>query len=48
MRGNHWWGKVLENGKQVWAQAYKGIVRNGAMNNVPRPYNPKTGLSKLM
>jgi hypothetical protein len=48
MRGNHWWGKILENGKQLWAQAYKGIVRNGGLNDTPRPYNPKTGLSKLM
>jgi hypothetical protein len=48
MRGNRWWGKILENGKQLWAQAYKGVVRNGGLNDVPRPYNAKTGLSKLI
>ena len=47
-RGNHWWGKILENGEQIWAQAYNGVVRNGGLNKVPHPYNPQTGLSRLL
>jgi hypothetical protein len=45
--GNEWYGKILDNGKQVWAVVKNNMIRNGGINNEPRTFNPKTGLCRI-
>ena len=44
-RGNQWYGKTLNDGKQVWAEVRDGKIWNGGINNAPKTFNPETGLS---
>ncbi len=43
--GNSVYGKILENGKQVWAYLRNGCIHNGGINETPLEYNPETGFS---
>lgn len=45
-RGNEWYVKILSDGKQVWAVVRNNVIRNGGINDIPRPFNKQTGLSK--
>jgi len=48
IRGNTWYGKKLPNEKQVWVIVREGKIRDCGFNDIPRVYNNKTGLSRLM
>ena len=43
VHGNYWYAKILENGKQVWAWARDGLIRDCGINDIPRAIN-KYGL----
>ena len=43
---NEWYGKIMEDGRQLWAIVRAFIIRNGGINDVPRAFNPGTGLCK--
>jgi len=43
--GTAWYGKILKDGKQLWATVRNNFLRNGGINNIPREFNPTTGLS---
>jgi len=43
--GNDWSSRTQGDGKQVWVQTRGGKITNAGINNKPRTYNPKTGLS---
>jgi len=42
--GNWWYGKILPDGRQLWASAWGDVVGNCGLNETPKPYHPKTGL----
>ena len=44
--GSGWYGKVLSNGKQLWAEVRNGLIRNGGLNDIPKKFNPQTGLCR--
>ena len=46
--GKGMYGKILPNGKQLWAHLYRGRIVNGGINESPKPYNPISGFSKLI
>jgi hypothetical protein len=43
--GNTWAARVAADGTQVWVQIRNGVIINGGVNPVFRPFNPLTGLS---
>ena len=43
--GTEWYTQTLSDGRQVWVQVRNGQIRNGGINDTPRPWNPNTGLS---
>ena len=47
--GTHWYSKMLEDGKQIWAEVRGNQIRNCGINepSTIRIYNPKTGLKAL-
>ena len=47
-RGQDWYVKIIENGKQLWAVVRNNIIRNGGINETPRTFNSTTGLSRLL
>ena len=42
-----WYGKINSMGQQVWTGVRDGIIRYGGINEIPKTYNPITGLSRL-
>lgn len=47
MHGNHWFGKTLPDGRQIWVSARNNYIRNGGINDTPECFNTETGLSAL-
>jgi filamentous hemagglutinin len=43
--GNRWFARLNPDGTQLWVQVRNGEVVNGGLNQVPRNYNPQTGMS---
>jgi RHS repeat-associated protein len=43
--GNDWAAKLREDGKQTWTQSRNGKIINGGVNDIPRSFNPRSGLS---
>ncbi len=43
--GNTWSARNQADGTQVWTQVRNGVIQNGGVNQVPRSFSPKTGLS---
>lgn len=43
--GNTWAARVAADGTQVWVQIRNGVIINGGVNRIARPFNPLTGLS---
>jgi len=43
--GNTLHGYIQNDGTPVWVQLRDGKIINGGVNQVPKVYNPKTGLS---
>ena len=41
--GNDWFGRIMEDGNQLWAECRNGRVIDGGLSS-PRSYNPQTGL----
>jgi hypothetical protein len=44
--GRRWYGKTLPNGKQLWAEVRKGIIRNGGINDSPKIFDELTGFKR--
>jgi len=45
-RGKEWYGRIVENGKQLWAEVFGGEIGNGGLNEIPNEFNSETGLSR--
>ncbi len=43
--GNTWSARTNPDGTQTWVQTRNGEIINGGVNQTPRTFNPKTGLS---
>ena len=43
--GNEWYGKMSSNGTQIWVEVRGKTIINGGINEIPKIYNPETGLS---
>ncbi|MDY7095737.1 MAG: RHS repeat-associated core domain-containing protein [Acidobacteriota bacterium] len=43
--GNVWSARTLDDGTQMWVQTRNGVIQNGGLNQMPRVFNPETGLS---
>lgn len=44
-RGKRWYGKIEPDGRQIWVEVLNGRISNGGVNERPRSFNGKTGLS---
>ena len=44
--GNEWYQQTLKNGKQLWTEVRNGKIINGGLNDIPKEWNPLTGLKK--
>ncbi|MBQ3799127.1 MAG: hypothetical protein II837_02415 [Treponema sp.] len=42
--GNEWHGKINDDGSQTWTESRDGIIYDGGVNEVPKEFNPRTGL----
>ncbi|MBD5459384.1 MAG: hypothetical protein HDR26_00345, partial [Lachnospiraceae bacterium] len=42
--GNDWYAKISEDGTQTWVRARNGIINNAGVNDIPREWDPQTGL----
>ena len=40
-----WYAQIQSDGSQVWARAWNGSIFNGGINEIPREWNPITGLN---
>lgn len=47
VNNNDWYSEMLFDGTQRWVSVYQGIIKNCGINNIPKTYNPITGLSGL-
>lgn len=43
--GNVWSARINSDGTQTWVQSRNGVIINGGVNQTPRTFNPRTGLS---
>ncbi len=43
--GNKWYSRTTQEGNQIWAQVRDNKIRYGGINETPKVWNPKTGLS---
>ena len=46
-RGNEWYGKITEDGKQIWAEVRGNYIRDAGINDIPIDYNQITGLKDI-
>jgi len=37
--------KTLPDGRQVWVRTRNDVINNGGINDLPKTYNPATGLN---
>ena len=44
--GNEWYTMDLEDGRQVWVESRNGNIFEGGINEIPKTWNPETGLKK--
>jgi hypothetical protein len=44
--GTKWYARTLSNGKQVWIMVRNNLIRNGGLNEIPKIFDSKTGLSR--
>ena len=42
--GNWWYGEILPDGTQLWGEARGEEITNGGLNEIPKEYNPDSGL----
>lgn len=42
--GNSWYAETLPNGTQAWAEIRNGVITEGGLNQVPKVFDPQTGL----
>lgn len=47
INNNDWYSEILSDGTQRWALVCKNIIKNGGINDIPKEYNPISGLSRL-
>ena len=40
-----WYAQIQADGSQVWARVWNGSIFNGGINEIPREWNPVTGLN---
>lgn len=40
-----WYAQIQPDGSQIWARVWNGSIFNGGINEVPREWNPVTGLN---
>ena len=40
-----WYAQIQSDGSQIWARVWNGSIFNGGINEVPREWNPVTGLN---
>ena len=40
-----WYVQIQSDGSQIWARVWNGSIFNGGINEVPREWNPVTGLN---
>ena len=43
-RGNSWYAKTLDDGRQIWVEARGGKIWDGGINSIPRPWDDYYGL----
>jgi filamentous hemagglutinin len=43
--GNTWFAKILPDGRQVWVRTRNDVINKGGINDIPKTYNPATGLN---
>lgn len=40
-----WYAQIQSDGSQIWARVWNGSIFNGGINEIPREFNPITGLN---
>lgn len=40
-----WYAQTQSDGSQIWARVWNGSIFNGGINDIPRKWNPVTGLN---
>ncbi|HEU5378289.1 MAG TPA: hypothetical protein VFV38_22935 [Ktedonobacteraceae bacterium] len=43
--GNQWYAQTLADGSQLWAKVRHGVFKYGGIRQIPRMFDPQTGLS---
>lgn len=43
-RGETWYARETADGKQIWVECRNGTIRAGGINEIPKTFNPQTGL----